>query len=317
MLCKILADSKHIFNSLYMKCPEKTIHGNRKQITGGLGLGPWLGWWCSVSKSSLTLCNPLHCSISGFPVLHYLLDSQWCYLTISSSAALFNFCPQSFPGSGSFPVSQLFSLHQVAKVLELQHQSFRIDLFDFLAVRGTLKSLLRHHSSKASIHQRSAFFIVQHSHPYMTTGKTIALTRQNFVSKVTSLLLNVLSRFVIALFPRSEHLLTSWLQSPSAVILESKERKVCHCFYFFLFYLPWSYGTSCHDISFLGLFFFFFLSFKQAFSLSSFTLIKRLLGSSLLSAIRVVSPAYMKLLIFFLTIFIPACDSSNLAFCTK
>ena len=135
-------------------------------------------------------------------------------------------------------MSQLFSLHQVAKVLELQHQSFRIDLFDFLAVRGTLKSLLRHHSSKASIHQRSAFFIVQHSHPYMTTGKTIALTRQNFVSKVTSLLLNVLSRFVIALFPRSEHLLTSWLQSPSAVILESKERKVCHCFYFFLFYLP-------------------------------------------------------------------------------
>ena len=116
--------------------------------------------------------------------------------------------------------------------------SFRMDWLDLLAVQGTLKSLLQHHSSKASIHQRSAFFIVQHSHLYMTTGKTIALTRQNFVSKVTSLLLNVLSRFVIALFPRSEHLLTSWLQSPSAVILESKERKVCHCFYFFLFYLP-------------------------------------------------------------------------------
>ena len=263
----------HIWFSLY----EMSRKDNpRKQKTDHWW--PRAGSMTSVSKSSLTLCNPMDCSMSGFPVLHYLLDSQWCYLTISSSAALFNFCPQSFPGSESFPVSQLFSLHQVAKVLELQHQSFRIDWFDFLAVRGTLKSLLQHHSSKASIHQRSAFFIVQHSHPYMTTGKTIALTRQTFVSKVMSLLLNVLSRFVIALFPRSEHLLTSWLQSPSAVILESKERKICHCFYFFLFYLPWSYGTRCHDLSFLFwgccccFFFFFNVELKPAFSLSSFTL---------------------------------------------
>ena len=116
--------------------------------------------------------------------------------------------------------------------------SFRLDWFDFLAVRGTLKSLLQHHNSKASILQRSAFFIVQHSPPYMTTGKTIALTRQTFVSKVMPLLLNALSRFVIVLFPRIEHLVTSWLQSPSAVILESKERKICHCFHFFSFYLP-------------------------------------------------------------------------------
>ena len=98
--------------------------------------------------------------------------------------------------------------------------SFTIDWFDFLGAQGTLQSLLQHHSSKASILQRSAFFIVQLSHPYMTTGKTIVLTRQTFVGKVMSLLFNTLSRFVIAFLPRSKHLLISWLQSPSAVILE-------------------------------------------------------------------------------------------------
>ena len=98
--------------------------------------------------------------------------------------------------------------------------SFRIDWLDLLAVQGTLKSLLQHHSLKASIFQRSAFFIVQLSHPYMTTGKTTALTRQTFVGKVMSLLFNMLSRLVITLLPRSKRLLISWLQSPSAVILE-------------------------------------------------------------------------------------------------
>jgi len=96
--------------------------------------------------------------------------------------------------------------------------SFRIDWFDLLAVQGTLKSLLQHHSSKASILWHSAFFIVQLSHPYMTAGKTIALTRWTFVGKVMSLLFNILSRLVIAFLPRSKHLLISWLQSPSAVI---------------------------------------------------------------------------------------------------
>ena len=98
--------------------------------------------------------------------------------------------------------------------------SFRIDWLDLLAVQGTLKSLLQHYSSKASILQCSAFFMVQLSHPYMTTGKTIALTRQAFVGKVVSLLFNMLSRLVIAFLPRSKRLLISWLQSPSAVILE-------------------------------------------------------------------------------------------------
>ena len=115
--------------------------------------------------------------------------------------------------------------------------SFRIDWFDLLAVQGTLKSLLQHYSSKASILRCSAFFIIQLSHQYMTTGKTIALTRQTFVGKVMSLLFNMLSRLVIAFLPRSKHLLLSWLQSPSAVILEPPN-KVCHCFLCFPIYLP-------------------------------------------------------------------------------
>ena len=103
--------------------------------------------------------------------------------------------------------------------------SFRMNCLDLLAVQGTLKSLLQHHSSKASILQHSAFFIVQLSHSYMTTGKTIALTRRTFVGKVMSLLLNMLSRLVVTFLPRSKRLLISWLQSPSAVILEFKNEK--------------------------------------------------------------------------------------------
>ena len=103
--------------------------------------------------------------------------------------------------------------------------SFRMDWLDLLAVQGTLKSLLQYHSSKASILQRSAFFTVQLSHPYMTTGKTIALTTWTFVGKVMSLLFNMLSRLVITFLPRSKHLLISWLQSPSAVILEPQKIK--------------------------------------------------------------------------------------------
>ena len=129
--------------------------------------------------------------------------------------------------------------------------SFRMDRLDLLAVQGTLKSLLQYHSSKASVLWRSAFFIVQLSHPYMTTGKTIALTRQTFVSRVMSLLFNMLSRLVITFFPRSKCLLISWLKSPSAVILEPPKNKVSHCFHCFPIYLPWSDGTRCHDLSFL------------------------------------------------------------------
>ena len=115
--------------------------------------------------------------------------------------------------------------------------SFRIDWFDLLAVQGPLKSLLQHYSSKASILQHSVFSIFQLSHPYMPTGRNTALTRCIFVSKVTSLLFNTLSRLVIAFLPRSKHLLISWLQSSSAVILEPK-RIVSHCFHCFPICLP-------------------------------------------------------------------------------
>ena len=132
--------------------------------------------------------------------------------------------PQSFLASGSFPMSQFFisggqSIGASASVLPMKK-----NWLDLLAVQETVKSLLQHHSSKASILQCSAFFLVQLSHPYMTTGKTIALTRRTFVGKVMSLLFNMLSRLVITFLPRSKCLLISWLQSPSAVILEPKKK---------------------------------------------------------------------------------------------
>ena len=115
---------------------------------------------------------------------------------------------------------------------------FRIDWFDLLEVQGTLKSLLQHHSWKASVLQHSVLFTVQLSYPYMTNGKNIALTKWTFVCKVMSLLVNMLSRSVIAFLPRSKCLLISWLESQSAGILETKKNKVCHCFYSFPIYLP-------------------------------------------------------------------------------
>ena len=148
--------------------------------------------------------------------------------------------------------------------------SFRMNWLDHLAVQGTRKSLLQHHSSKASILQRSAFFTVQLSHPYTTTGKTIALTRRTFVGKVMSLLLNILSRLVITFLPRSKCLLISWLQSPSAVILEPRKIKSD------------TVSTVSPSISYevMGpdamIFVFWMLSFKPTFSLSSFSFIKRL-----------------------------------------
>ena len=133
--------------------------------------------------------------------------------------------------------------------------SFRMNWLDLLAVQGTLKSLLQHHSSKASILRCSAFFTVQLSHPYTTTGKTITLTRRTFVDKVLSLLFNMLSRLVITFLPRNKHILISWLWLPSAMILEPSpppKYKVCHCFYCFPIYFPWSDGTQCHDLRFLN-----------------------------------------------------------------
>ena len=158
--------------------------------------------------------------------------SQWCHSTISSSVVPFS-CLQSFP------CIRVFSNESVLHIRWPKYWSFsfsispsneysglitfRIDGLDLLAVQGTLKSLLQHHTSKASILWCSDFFIVQLPHPYMTTGKTIALTRWTFVGKVMSLLFNMLSRLFIAFLPRSKCLLISWVQSPSAVILEPKK----------------------------------------------------------------------------------------------
>ena len=156
-----------------------------------------------------------------------------------------------------------------------------MDWLDLLAVQGTLKSLLQHHSSKASILWHSAFFILQLSHPYVSTGKTIALTRRTFVGKVMSLIFNMLSRLVITFLPRSKCLLISWLQAPSAVILEPRKIKSDT--------VSTVSPSISHEV--MGpdamIFVFWMLSFKPTFSLSSFTF-KRLLSSSSLSAIRVV-----------------------------
>src|SRR5574337_602485 len=164
-----------------------------------------------------------------------------------------------------------------------------MDWLDLLAVQGTLRSLLQHHSSKASILRRSAFFTVQLSHPYMTTGKTIALTRRTFVGKVMSLLLDMLSRLVITFLPSSKRLLISWLQSPSAVILEPRKTKSDTVSTVFPSISHEMMGPDAMILVFL------MLSFKPTFSLSSFTFIKRLFSSSSLSAIRVVSSAYLRL----------------------
>ena len=152
--------------------------------------------------------------------------------------------------------------------------SFRMDWLDLLAVQGTLKSLLQHHSPKASIFWHSAFFTVQLSYPYMTTGKTTALTRWTFVDKVMSLLFNMLSRLVITFLPRSKHLLISWLQTPPAVILEPPQKKSD---------LVSTVSPSIsHEVMgpFTMMLVFWMLSFKPTFSLSSFTFIKRLFSSS-------------------------------------
>ena len=210
-------------------------------------------------------------------------SSQWCHPTISSSVIPFSSCLQSFPASGSCPVSQFLtsrsqsigvSTSTSASVLPMTDSgliSLRIDWLDLLAVQGTLKSLLQHHSSKASILQHLAFFTAQLSHPHMTTEKTIALTRQTFVGKVMPLLFNMLSRLVITFLPRSKHLFISWLQSPSAVILEPPKIKSLT--------VSTISPSICHEVMGLDamILVFWILSFKPAFSLSSFAFIQRLL----------------------------------------
>ena len=187
----------------------------------------------------------MDCSRPGFPVLHYLTEfalnscplSRWCHPTISSSVVLFYSCLQSFPASGSFQMSQFFASDGQSIGVSASASVLPMNIQDWFPLGKLICS---------------AFFIVQLSHPYMTTGKTIALTRWTFVGKVMSLLFNMLSRLVITFLSRSNCLLILWLQSPSAVILGPKKKRVCHCFHCFPIYLSWSDGTRCHDLCFLN-----------------------------------------------------------------
>ena len=184
-----------------------------------------------LSSNHLILCHPLLLFPSLFPSIR----------VFSTELAL----GISWPEYWSFS----FSISPSNKYSGLI--SFRIDWFDVGCSASALKSLLQHHNSKASILQCSAFFTVQFSHLHVTTGKTIALTIWNFVSKLMSFLFSTLSRFTIAFLPRSKHLLIVWLRVTICSAFGDQEHKICHCFHIFLFYLPWSDGAGCHDVSFL------------------------------------------------------------------
>ena len=261
----------------------------------------------SVAQLCPSLCDPMDCSTPGLPVHHQTPGvysdscplSQWCHLTISFSVIPFSSCLQSFLASGSFQMSQFFASGGQSIGVSASASVLPANIQDWLplgwtgwismAVQETLKSLLQYHSSKASVLRHSAFFIVQLSHPYIATRKTITSTRWTFVGKVMYLLFNVLSRLVITFLPRSKRLLISWLQSPSTVILEPKKIKSLT--------VSTVSPSICHEV--MGpdamMLVFWMLSSKPTFS--SFTFIQRFFSSSL-SAIRVVSSAYLGLLIF-------------------
>ena len=291
---------------------NKIVSGN---VLYDAGSSDWLALFsCSVESDSF---KPIDYSTPGFPVLQYLRvcsDScplnQWCHSTISSSVVCFSFCPQSFPASGSFLMSQLFAsggqsigTSVSASVLPINIQGwFPLGLTGLMSLPS--KGLSGVFSS--TIIWKHQFFGTQRSYgPTLISAhgywkKTIAMTRQTFVGKVMSLLFNMLSRFVIAFLPRSKHLLIARLQSLSAMILEPKKIKSVTVFIFA--------SSICHEVK--GpeamILVFWMLNFKPALSLFSFTFIKRLFSSSSLSAIRVLSTVYLRLLIFPPTILIPA-----------
>ena len=278
----------------------------------------------SVAQSCPTLCSPMNCSTSGFPIHHQLLDlapthvheGKWCHPTISSSVIPLSSCLQPLPAWGSFPRSQFFAsggrsigVSASASVLQMNIQDwFPVGWTDWFDCSPTDSQESSPTPQFKSINSLVLNFLYSPTHPYTTTGKAIALTRQTFVGKVTCLLFNMLSRLVIAFLPRRKHLLISWLQSPSTVILEHKQIKSVT--------VSIVYPSICHEVMGLDgmILVFWMLSFKPAFSFSSFTFIKRLFSSSLLSAIKVVSSAYLWLLIFLLAVLIPACASSSLTF---
>ena len=207
----------------------------------------------SVQSSHSVVSDSLQhmdCSTPGPPIHRQLLElTQTMSIELVTPSSHLILCRPLLLLPSSCPSIRVFSSESALCIRGPEYWSFSFSIspsneysgliylmtgwLDLLAVQGTLKSLLQHHSSKASIFHHAAFFIVQLSHPYITTGKTIALTRWTFVDKVMSLLFNMLSRLVITFLPRSKHLLISWLKSPSSVILEPPENKVCDCFYCF------------------------------------------------------------------------------------
>ena len=209
----------------------------------------------SFAQSCPTLCDPVDCSMLGLSVY----PNSWSLLKLMSIELVMPpnhliICHPLLLLPSIFPSIRVFSSESALHIRWPKYWSssfnispsnehpglisFRMNLLDLLAAQGTLKSLLQLQSSKASILQCVVFFIVQLSHPYMTTGKTTALTRWTFVDKVMSLLFNMLSRLVITFLPRSKRLFITWLQSPSVVILEPPQNKVSHCFHCFPIHLP-------------------------------------------------------------------------------
>ena len=280
---------------------------------------------CSVTPSCPTLCDPVDWGMPGFPVLHYFRVcsisgslSPWCHPIISSSVVPFSSCLQSFLASGSFLMSQLFALGGQSIGASASASVLPMNIQDWIPLG--LTGLISLHSKGLSrvfsntTVPKHQFFGVQPSlwfnsqnHTWLPE-KTVALTIWTSVDKVMSLLFNMLFKLVRAFLPSSKR----FLYFMAAVTIWSdfgaSQNKVSYCFHCFLY--------ICHELMGLDamIFIFWMLSFKPSFSLSSFTFIKRLFSSSLLFAIRVVSSAYLRLLIFHLAILIPACASSSPAF---
>jgi len=269
-----------------------------------------------------------HAMFSGSLFLLFITNSQslfklmsmswWCHPIISSSVIPFSSCLPSFPAPGSFPMSQSFISCDQSTGASASARVLPVNIQDWFPLGWTgLISLQSKGLSRAFSNttvQKYQFFSAQPSlwsssqHPYMTTGKTIPLIIWNFVSKIMSLLFTKLPRFVRAFLPRRKCIFISWLQSLSAVILEPQKIKSDT--------VSTLSSSICHEVIELDamIFVFWMLSFKPTLSLSSFTFIKRLFSSSSLSAIRVVSSAYLRLLIFLPEILIPACASSSSEF---
>ena len=267
--------------------PRTAAHQASLSLTKPRSLLKHMSIKLAIPSNHLILCHPLLFPPSILPSIRVFSNESVLHIRWP------NYWGVSFSSSPSNEHSGLIS--------------FRMDWLDLLAIQGLRRVFSNTSSSKASILWCSAFFIVQLSHPNTTTGKTIALTRWISVGKVKSLLFNMLSRLVIAFLPRSKHLLISWMQSSSAVILEPPKIKSAT--------VSIVSPIICHEVMepYAMILVFWMLSFKPTFSLSFFTFIKRLFSSSL-SAIRVVSSAYLRLLIFLLAVLIPGCASSTPVF---